>query len=405
MKVLIADKFESSGIKQLEAAGCDVTCDPSLKGPDLAATVRKSCCEVLVVRSTKVTRETLEAGGLLALVIRAGAGVDNIDVAAASERAILVANCPGLNSVAVAELAMALILALDRRVPDCVADLRAGRWNKVEYSKARGLKGRTLGLIGLGRIGRAVAQRAAAFEMEVIGWTRSMAHEGATFPGVTLCRTPREVAERADVVSVHLASSAQTRGFINRALFEHMRPGAYFINTSRGEVVDAEALAWAVREKQIRVGLDVYAAEPATTTADDFRDPLFALDGVVYGTPHIGASTDQAQQAIADETVRLVRLFRETGHVENCVNLCPRSPARRLLVVRHRNRPGVLAHVLAHVSGAGINVEEMENIILADAITACAQIRLDAAPGPDVLDAIRTGCEHILAVSLLEIPD
>src|SRR3954453_18474376 len=162
MKVLIADKFEQSGIDGLKAAGCDVLYQPDLKDDALAQALRHTAADVLVVRSTAVTAPMLETGSL-SLVVRAGAGYNTIDVATASRRGIYVSNCPGKNAIAVAELAFALLLALDRRVPDNVAELRAGAWNKKEYSKARGLFGRTLGLLGYGSIGQEMAKRAHAF--------------------------------------------------------------------------------------------------------------------------------------------------------------------------------------------------------------------------------------------------
>src|SRR4051812_38916856 len=174
MRVLVADKFEKSGIDGLAAAGCDVVYEPDLKDDALTEAIRRTRADVLVVRSTQVTGPMLEAGAL-SLVVRAGAGYNTIDVATASRRGIYVSNCPGKNAIAVAELTFALILALDRRIADTVADLRAGRWNKKEYSKARGLFGRTLGLLGFGSIGREVASRAAAFGMPVIVWSRSLA--------------------------------------------------------------------------------------------------------------------------------------------------------------------------------------------------------------------------------------
>ncbi len=403
MRVFVADKFEKFGIDELKRIGCEVISDPGKKGPELVAAVQAANPAILIVRSAKVSGELMDAAPQLALIIRAGAGVDTIDVSAASHRGIFVANCPGMNAIAVAELAFALILSLDRRVPDCVAELRAGKWNKGEYSKARGLKGLTLGLIGLGPIGRAVAHRANAFELNVRGWSRSMSHDGAVLVGVQLCRTWCEVVEQSDIVSLHIAATAETKGFCNRAFFEAMKLGAFFINTSRGDVVDTEALGWAVKEKAIRAGLDVYANEPSGATAE-FKEPLFSGGGVVYGTPHIAASTDQAQMAIAAETVRIVRLFRETGVIENCVNLLPRSNARRMLLVRHFNKPGVLAHVLSHISHANINVEDMENVMLREDKTAVARIRLASAPEASVLKAIQAGNPHIIAISLVELP-
>src|ERR687898_2053540 len=171
MKVLVADKFEQSGLEALKAAGCDVLFQPDASGDALVAAIRESQAPVLVVRSTPVTAAMLDAGAL-SLIVRAGAGVNTIDVAGASERGIYVSNCPGKNSIAVAELAFGLILSLDRRVPDNVAELRAGKWNKKEYSKARGLYGKTLGLLGGGNIGQEMIRRAAGFGMPVVVWSR-----------------------------------------------------------------------------------------------------------------------------------------------------------------------------------------------------------------------------------------
>src|SRR2546430_12343151 len=173
MKVLVADKFEKSGLDGLKTVGCDVVYQPDLKDDALTAAIRESSADVLVVRSTAVTSVMLESGGL-SLVVRAGAGYNTIDVATASARGIYVSNCPGKNAVAVAELAFALLLALDRRVPDNVAALRAGKWNKKEYSKARGLFGRTIGLLGYGSIGQQMAKRAAAFGMPIVVWSRRL---------------------------------------------------------------------------------------------------------------------------------------------------------------------------------------------------------------------------------------
>ena len=177
MKVLVADPFEPSGLAGLEAAGCDVVFEPSLKDEALAAALRETRADVLVVRSTKVTAAMMEAPDL-ALIVRAGAGFNTIDVSAASARGIHVSNCPGKNSIAVAELAFGLILALDRRIPDNVAELRAGHWNKTEFSKARGLHGRTLGLLGYGTIAQEVARRAQAFGMDVVVWSRRFGADG-----------------------------------------------------------------------------------------------------------------------------------------------------------------------------------------------------------------------------------
>src|SRR5689334_23569956 len=218
MKVLVADKFEQSGRDGLEALGCEVSYQPDLKDEALANAIGSEVPDVLVVRGTKVTEPMLDAGPIK-LVVRAGAGYNTIDVAAASKRGIYVSNCPGKNSIAVAELAFALILALDRRIVDNVVALRKGEWNKKEFSKARGLYGRTLGLIGVGKIGQEMVPRARAFGMPVVAWSRSLTHERAAELGVELMESPQAVAAAADVVSVHLALNPETKHLLNADFF------------------------------------------------------------------------------------------------------------------------------------------------------------------------------------------
>src|SRR5439155_21276852 len=195
---------------------CEVVYQPDASGDALTGAIRETAADVLVVRSTQVTAPMLDAGRL-SLVVRAGAGYNTIDVAAASRRGIYVSNCPGKNAVAVAELTMALILALDRRLPDNVAELRAGRWNKKEFAKARGLKGRTLGLLGYGHIGQEVARRAHAFGMPLIVWSRRFAagQPDSGESSLRIAASPREVAEHADVLSIHLALTPETRNIVN----------------------------------------------------------------------------------------------------------------------------------------------------------------------------------------------
>jgi D-3-phosphoglycerate dehydrogenase len=400
MKVLIANKFEQSGLDGLQAIGCEITYNPSLKDESLAAAIADSQAEVLVVRSTKVTEAMLDAGRL-SLVVRAGAGFNTIDVKAASARGIYVSNCPGKNSIAVAELAFGLLLALDRRLADNVADLRAGRWNKGAYGKARGLYGKTLGLIGLGLIGREMIPRAKAFGLKVMGWSRSLTLAEAEELGIIYRQSIGEVASHSDILSLHLALTPDTRGIINADVFDALPDGAIFLNTSRAEVVDQTALANAIKHKGIRAGLDVFANEPTTATGE-FSDDIMQLPGV-YGTHHIGASTEQAQEAIAAETVRIIGAFKETGAVPNVVNLADRTPATHLLVVRHRDRPGVLAHVLNEIKAAAINVQRMENIVFAGAEAAIARIELDGTLADATLARIRDGNADVIETSLLAL--
>jgi D-3-phosphoglycerate dehydrogenase len=416
MKVLIADKFEKSGVEGLKGAGCEVVYEPDLKDDTLAQAIASSGADVLVVRGTKVTAPMLDAGRL-SLIVRAGAGYNTIDVAGASQRGIYVSNCPGKNAIAVAELAFGLMLSLDRRIPDNVAELRGGTWNKKEYSKAQGLYGRTLALLGVGSIGQEMIRRAAGFGMNVVIWSRRFdgqdrpmtdveARELGVEPAlrtiaIALAPTPADAAARGDVVSVHVALGPETKHLVNAALLARMKPGATLINTARGEVVDHAALAAAVKDRGVKVGLDVYANEPAAATAP-FSDALAALPGV-YGTHHIGASTDQAQEAIAAETVRIVRSYKETGRVPNVVNLARRTPATHMLVVRHRDRPGVLAHVFSHLRQANLNVQETENIVFEGAEAAVARINLDGPPAPDLCQTIKSENADVLDLQLVRL--
>jgi D-3-phosphoglycerate dehydrogenase / 2-oxoglutarate reductase len=409
MVVLVADAFEKSGIEGLKAAGCEVVHDPALDGDALAAALRQSRAEVLVVRSTKVTASMMDAGSL-SLVVRAGAGFNTIDVAAASARGIYVSNCPGRNAVAVAELTLGLILALDRRIPDNVAALRAGTWDKKTFSKAAGLKGKTLGLLGFGAIGREVAQRAQACGLHLVIWSRSL--DPATDPAtlglrsrpdshVTVAASPGQVASTCDILSIHVALGPETRHLVDGPLLSRLRPGAFVVNTARAEVVDYAALEAATRDRGLRVALDVFRDEPSAGTAE-YRDPLLELPNV-YGTHHIGASTEQAQEAIAAETVHIVGSFKRSGKVPNCVNLATRTPATHMLVVRHRDKPGVLAHIFDQLRAAAINVQETENVIFAGAEAAVARINLDGRPSDAVLALITSGNEHVLSVQMVEL--
>ncbi|QOJ00470.1 MAG: hydroxyacid dehydrogenase [Phycisphaeraceae bacterium] len=324
MKVLLADAFEKAGLDALASLGYEVQYHPGCGTDAIPKLVAEGTPRVLVVRSTKVPAAGVNAAADagVGLIVRAGAGVDNIDVGAATMRGVRVANCPGMNSVAVAELTMGLLLECDRRLADQTIAARGGSWNKKEFAKARGLKGMTLGVVGCGAIGRAVIKRAVAFEMDVVAWSRSITPEhardlGARWGGND---TPAllSLASASHAVSIHLPAAADTNRLIGKTFFDAMRPGSYFINTSRGSIVDEAALRDAVRSKGLRAGLDVFDNQPPAAQAE-WKNETAALPGV-YCTHHCGASTDQAQEAIARETVRVIQVYAATGRAENCVN-------------------------------------------------------------------------------------
>jgi D-3-phosphoglycerate dehydrogenase len=385
----------------LKQLGLDVTYSPGTKAEDLPKVIGAS--RILVVRSKQVTAETLNAAPELNLVLRAGAGVNTIDVKTASARGIYVTNCPGKNSIAVAELVFALLLGLDRRIADNVASLRAHKWNKKEYSKADGLYGKTLGLIGTGRIGREVITRAQAFGMRVIAWSRSLSLDDAKELGVEPCIDVETVFRTSDVVTVHVALKPETRKLVNAARIALMKPNAIFINTARGEVVDQAALQAALAAGKIRAGLDVFDPEPAEGTGD-FSDPILDLPNC-YGTHHIGASTEQAQEAIAEEAIRIIETFIKTGVVLNCVNLATRTTAKWQLTVRHYDRVGVLAFVMDKIRRAQINIQEVENVIFDGGKAASCRIALDQQLAPDLLQAIKGENGDIIDLQLLQIGD
>lgn len=399
MRVLFADRLPDRARVRLASQGFEVRAEPKLDGDDLGGRLAEWQPEVLVVRSTKVTAAHLDVAEKLALVVRAGAGVNTIDVAACSAKGVFVTNCPGKNAVAVAELTLGLVLALDRSIPDAVADLRAGRWAKKKFGNGRGLKGRTLALVGFGDIGRAVARRARAFGMHVVAWSRSLTDEIAAEHGVERVATPEAAATRADVLSVHLALTPQTRGLVGESVFGAMRHGASFVNTSRAEIVDEAALLAALDGKGIRAGLDVFSGEPSAGEAP-FDHPL-AKHPSVYGTHHVGASTDEAQEAVADEACRIVETFRDRGQVLNCVNTLVRSAATHRVTVRHLDRVGVLASVLSVLREAGINVQEMENVIFPGG-AAIARIQVSSGPDEQAVQRLMAS-EHVLDVSVVAL--
>jgi D-3-phosphoglycerate dehydrogenase len=399
LRILVVDKLAPAVVDRLSALGT-VTVDTTAKDAALTRAIAARNPEVLVVRSTKVTRADIEAGSALALVVRAGAGVNTIDLEAASRRGVYVANCPGKNAIAVAELAIGHLINLDRRIADNVAALREHRWDKKAFGAARGLFGRTLAVLGTGQIGQETISRARALGMKVVAWSRSLTPAAASALGVERAESPEEAVAGADAVSVHLALAPETRGLVGESVFAAMRPGAFFINTARAEVVDEEALLRAIAGKQLRAGLDVFAREPAAGTGS-FADPLVDSPAV-YGTHHIGASTDQSEEAVGEAVVEIVAAYRAGGAIPNCVNLATHTPATHQLVIRHADQVGVLAGVLDILRQADINVETMQNIVFSGGHAACARISTVGELAAGTLARL-AAAPHIFAVSQVKL--
>ena len=398
MRILIADKFSERGQAVLAELGHDVSYEPGLGAGDLPSALERLRPDVLVVRSTVVDEAAFTAGTSLSLVIRAGAGVNTIDLEAASRRGVFVSNCPGKNAIAVAELTLGLMLALDRRICEATAELSAGRWNKKKYGKGQGIHGRQIGLIGYGSIAREVASRARAFGMRVAAYAPRLDREHATARKVRICETLDELLQTSDVVSLHVPYRESTRHMIGARELALMPDGAMLIHTARGGVVDDRALAEAVAAGRIRAGLDVFEDEPADAEAA-FDNPLAKLADV-YATPHIGASTEQAAEAIAAETVRIITEFAERGAVPNVVNLDTRREGHYTLVVRHLDRVGVLATILGSLRKHQLNVQTMSNVVFKGAEgAASATIVVENEPSAELLDDLRSH-EAVLGVDL-----
>ncbi len=321
MRILIADAFPEEHRDRLAAAhDCDY--EPDMTADQLPAEL--AGYESLVVRSTRVTAQALESGNALRLVIRAGSGTNTIDSDAASRLGVHVCNVPGRNAIAVAELACALLLAIDRDIADNVADLRAGRWDKKRYSHARGIYGRDVGVVGLGQVGLAFAERVGAFGTRVHAVAKPGRDretlERAQDIGITFVDDLPELARTCDVLSLHVPATDTTRRLVDRDLLAQVRPGTIILNTARGDLIDEDALIEAMEAKGVRAGIDVFADEPATSTGT-FRSRLAAHPNVC-GTHHIGASTEQAQEAVAAEAVRVIEQYA-AGTVLHCVNPQP----------------------------------------------------------------------------------
>lgn len=399
MRLLIADKLPLEHVQALREIVGEVEYAPELTETTLAD--HMSNINVLVVRGTKVRSDVIERADALELIVRSGAGVENIDLEAASGRGIYVTNCPDKNSAAVAELTIGLLLAVDRKIPDQTASLAAAKWDKAGFGKSTGVKGKTFGVIGTGAVGKEVIKRAKAFDMPVVAWSRSLTDETAKTLGVTRAESIDELLKKCDIISLHVSLTHETEHLLSAERILELKPNAIILNTARGALIDTNALAKALRGGSIRAGLDVYEGEPAEGRGE-FVNVLSGVPNWV-GTHHIGASTDQAQRATADETVRIIATFTKTGNVENCVNFAKETPAEYELIVRHYDKIGVLTRILSDLREAKMNVHEVHNVIFEGAKAAVARIQLDAYPPEQTLRKITTRKDEIIDLKLVRL--
>ena len=312
-KIFIADNVSDSGLQPLRAAGFLVEKKPGLSHDDLVAALHD--CEGLVVRSeTKVTADLMDSSPKLRVVGRAGVGVDNIDVPAATVRGIVVMNAPDGNTITTAEHTMALLVSLARRVPQANISLRSGKWDRKSFIGVE-LQGKTLGVLGLGRIGRTVASRARAFGMNIVAYDPFIAPEQSRDLEIEVVPLD-EVFSRADFLTVHTPLTAETRGIVDREAFSKMKPGIRIINCARGGLVDEDALYEAIKSGIVAgAALDVFTQEPPPA---DHK--LLGLEEVI-ATPHLGASTTEAQEGVALTVAEQMRDYLLTGALRGAVNV------------------------------------------------------------------------------------
>lgn len=396
IKVLVADKFPDKYIQQMKDLDLEVIYNPKLGEKDLPEAAIDA--DIIVVRSTVVNEETINSGKKLNLIIRAGSGVNNINIAAANKKGIYVANCPGMNAVAVAELAMGMMIAVDRFIPDNVSDFNKGVWNKDKYSKGKGLKGKTLGLIGIGKIGEEVAKRALAFDMNVYGIKRNIAKiDGVQVKDLS---EMEQILPLCDIVSIHLPATPQTKGLFNKQMFSYMKNGAFLINTSRQDIVIEEDILEAIKEKNIRYACDVFKGEPEAKSGE--VTSKLQNNPNIYVTHHIGASTEQAQNAVADETISIISQYIQNGIIKHWVNRAKIIDAPYQLIVKHYDKPGVLASIFDLLKDGDINVEEVENVIFDGGIAASCTLKLNKTATTDMLKKMNEN-QNVIYVSHVEI--
>ncbi len=313
-RILICDPLERSGVELLTAAGFEVEQRPGLTGEALAAAVRAA--DGVIVRSgTAITADALERPGRLRAVVRAGVGVDNIDVPAATRRGIVVMNTPGGNTISAAEHTIALLLALARHIPAADADLRAGNWNRSRFLGAQ-IAGKTLGIVGLGRIGREVARRAAGLDMHAIGFDPFLTADRAAALGLEVVEHLEALLSRCDFLTVHTPLTDQTRDLIGAAEIARLKPGCRLINAARGGIINESAAAAALAAGHLAgAAFDVFVTEPLPADS-----PLRSAPHVIL-TPHLGASTREAQDAVAREAAQVLIDFLTRGVIQFAVNM------------------------------------------------------------------------------------
>ncbi|MFB3892086.1 MAG: phosphoglycerate dehydrogenase [Phycisphaerae bacterium] len=361
MKVLIADKLSAVGIDWLrKQSDVELESRAGIKADELAKIVGKY--DGLIIRSgVKVTADVLANPGQLKCIARAGVGVDNVDVPVATAKGIIVMNTPGGNTLSTAEMAFTLMLALLRKVAAANASLRGGQWDRKSFEGTQ-LAGKTLGIVGMGRIGRAVARRAEAFEMRVLGYDPFFA--GQPEGDVEMVKDLLELCKRADIITVHTPKTAETTHMIGPAQFAVMKPGVRLINAARGGIIDEEALLKGLKEGKVAgAALDVYMAEPPSSEVEK----ALIAHPCVLAVPHLGASTEEAQEQVALEAAQQLVEALRGGEVRNAVNAPGFDKALPAMLRPYTELAGRLGMLLSSITpGALTKVEVVYRGAIAD---------------------------------------
>jgi len=368
MKVLVADLFPDSAVDRLREAGLECHYDHTLKGAELQAVLEEERPEVLLVKTTRVTADIITAACALELVVRAGTGTEGIDVAEASRQGVKVAHCPGKSAVAVAELVMGLICAADRRLPESIELLRAGKWRKEQSD---GLFSKTLGIIGLGDIGQEVAQRARAFGLRLLAFDPQLTKSQIEALGCHYQDSLLSLVSEADVLTFHVPTSRQTKQLVTAELLALCKPNALIINTSHWDLVNEEELLAALDARpEMRYACDCYRYEP-TESVGEFRSRLTG-HSQVYGTCHIGSVTKQADTASIEEALRIILKYEQTREVDsrNWANRAIKTPANFTVSIRGHNDPGVLGFAVHALADAGANVQEVSTALFCTSLVS-----------------------------------
>ena len=347
-RILVLDDIAPEGLEMLEAAeGIDYEIKTKLAGEQLRAALNTA--DAAILRSgVKITPESLEGNTRLKALVRAGVGTDNIDKSAATRRGIVVMNTPGGNTVSTAELTFAMLLALSRNIAPANQSLVEGRWDRKKYMGTQ-VAGKTLGVVGMGRIGREVAARAQAFDMKIVAFDPFLTTAGAESLNVQRVETVAEMLPRIDYLTVHTPLTPETRGLIGKEQLAMVKPGLRVINVARGGIYDEEALVEGLKSGQIGgVALDVYENEPCTSS------PLFGMENTVC-TPHLGASTEEAQTQVAIEGIELLINFLATGEIRHSVNVAALDPKTLAALRGYLNVSHRLGMLLGGLHGGGID--------------------------------------------------